>query len=62
MIDLDESLFLESFDSFKRVIVYIIDRQRKEDGLPPLTEDEQTNLFIKMREEHGVHGDPPKVT
>ena len=62
MIEIDEKLFLHDFEKFKKVIVFIVDKQRAEDGLPALSEDEQANMFIEMRKEHGIHGDPPQAT
>lgn len=54
MIEISDKLFLTTFEKFDKVLVPLINRQRKEDGMEPLTEDEKANLFLELREQHGI--------
>jgi hypothetical protein len=54
VITIDEKLFLTDFDQFKIVIVSHYDKMRREKGIAPLTDDEQTNLFLYLRKKHGI--------
>jgi hypothetical protein len=58
MIKIDERIFLEDFDEFEKVLVPSYDCERKEKGLPKLTDDEITNLFLYLRKKHNINNDP----
>lgn len=53
-IPIDEKRFLTDFQQFVRILVPIYNKTRKELNKDPLTEDEQTNLFIDLRKKHGI--------
>jgi hypothetical protein len=53
-IQIDYRLFLDDFDEFVLVYVTHVNDVRKEKGLPPLTDDEETNLFLSLRKKHGI--------
>ncbi len=54
MIEIDDRLFLQSFDSFQRVLVPIINKEREAEELRPLTEQEEIDTFLDMRREWGI--------
>lgn len=54
VIDLSERIFLESFDEFVAVLLPDINQRRKIQGLPPMTDDEQTNEFLFLRKKYGI--------
>lgn len=54
LIEIDDKLFLDTFESFEQVIVPQYNRRRFEKGLKPLTDDQKTNLFLELREKHGI--------
>ena len=58
VIKIDEKIFLEDFDEFEKVLVPSYDYERKEKGLPKLTDDEITNLLLYLRKKHNIHNDP----
>ncbi len=58
MIQIDDKLFLESFEMFQRVILPLINIQRKIDGLSEIKDpDDVTNTFLELREQYGIKGD-----
>lgn len=54
MIEVSNLSFLLSFEDFDRVLVPLENKLRAEKELPPLTEDEKTNLFLELRKKHGI--------
>lgn len=62
MIKIDEKIFLHDFDEFEKVLVPHYNSERKESGLPLLTDDEITNLFLYLRKKHDIHNDPQSDT
>lgn len=54
MIEINDISFLETLEDFEKVIVPLENKLRKEHGLPELTEDEITNLFLELRRRHGI--------
>lgn len=54
-IPIDETRFLTDFEQFVRVLVPLYNKSRHEIGRPPLTEDEQTNLFLDLRKKYQIH-------
>lgn len=54
MIEISDKKFLATFEAFQKVIVPLENKTRKSKGLPPLTEDEETNLFLELRKRHAV--------
>ena len=58
MIQIDDTLFLRSFEMFERVILPLLNKQREIDGLSVLKDpDDITNAFLEMRERYGIKGD-----
>jgi hypothetical protein len=54
VINIDYRLFLDSFEDFCIVYITHINGRRKDKGLQPLTDDEQTNLFLYLRKKNGI--------
>lgn len=62
MIPVNDTLFLETFEDFQKVLVPLINRDRKEDGMKPLDEDEMINEFLALRKQYGINDQPGKGT
>jgi hypothetical protein len=54
MIEISDKTFITTFEDFERIIVPLENKLRYEKGLDPLTEDEKANLFLELREQHGI--------
>lgn len=53
-IPIDETRFLTDFEQFVRVLVPLYNKARHEIGRDPLTDDEQTNLFLDLRKKYAI--------
>lgn len=53
-ISVDDKIWLENFDDFLAIHVPLENKARYEKGLLPLNDDEVTNLFLTLREKHGI--------
>jgi len=60
MINIDETLFLDNFEDFSDVILPIVNSERAEKGLPPLTEQEAMDRYLDLLNEHGHKPVPTK--
>lgn len=60
MINIDYKSFLNSFEDFEKTIVPLENKKLKEQGKPPLTEDEKANLFIELREGYATTRKDPE--
>lgn len=54
MMEVNDTTFLKTFSAFEKVLVPLENKLRAERGLPPLNEDEKTNLFLELRKKHGI--------
>ncbi len=52
MINIDYSLFLETFDDFKEVLLPIIQKQREMEELPKLQEGELMDFYLDLHNEY----------
>ena len=52
VIAYDDRIFLGSLDAFKRFLLPLINKQREDEKLPPLTEQEIIDLYLDLYNKH----------
>jgi len=53
-IEVNDTIFLEDFEAFCKVLVPLENKLRVERNQEPLSEDEKINLFLELRKKHNV--------
>lgn len=49
IVNIDESIFLETFEEFQICLLPAINAGRVRDGEDELTPDQETNMFLELR-------------
>ena len=54
VINIDESIFLDTYENFERCLLPLVNQRRIESGKRAMTDDEAINYFIDLRRDFGL--------